>query len=76
MVEDERRQRQSDVPAGPERIVHRQVDQLLDAKITQRPGPVTIFPPDAEPPNGQGLDAREIEDGLAALREFARRGKL
>ena len=36
---------------------------------------MTIFPPDAEAPNGQGLDTREINDGLAALREFARRGK-
>jgi hypothetical protein len=49
------------------------VGDLLAEKARRKVA--TIFPPGSDPPNGLGLDADEINDALASLRDFAREEK-
>lgn len=51
------------------------MDDVLGGEITATRRPVDVYPPDADVPNGQGLDTDEINEGLAILREIARKAK-
>ena len=48
------------------------MDDVLGSKVGRPPRRVDVFPAGSEPPNGLGMTADEINDGLAFLRDYAK----